>query len=93
LGVCVYLCQEVEIRIYFLLSFKFKYMITIQGLFDGKNIIALDKIPTSKKTKVFITFIEETDEGEEIRHFSAQTDSFAFWKSEEEDIYQDYLKK
>lgn len=29
---------------------------------------------------------------EEIRSLAAQTDSFLFWKDEQEDIYQDYLQ-
>lgn len=48
-------------------------------------------MPVSKKYKVIITFVEEIDETEEIRHLAAQTDSFKFWENEEEDIYQDYL--
>jgi hypothetical protein len=66
-------------------------MQTIEGLFDGKTFIPLEKIPVSKKYKVIITFVEEIDETEEIRNLSAQTDSFEFWKDEREDIYQDYL--
>ena len=68
-------------------------MQTIEGLFDGKTFIALEKIPVSKKYKVIITFVEEIDETEEIRNLSAQTDSFEFWEDEREDIYQDYLAR
>jgi len=66
-------------------------MQTIEGYFDGKIFIPLEKVPVSKKYKVIITFVEEIDETEEIRNLAAQTDSFKFWESEEEDIYQDYL--
>ncbi len=66
-------------------------MQTIEGLFDGKTFVALEKIPVSKKYKVIITFVEELDETEEIRNLSAQTDGFKFWEDEREDIYQDYL--
>ena len=66
-------------------------MQTIEGLFDGKTFIPLEKIPVTKKYKVIITFVEEIDEQEELRDLSAQTDSFGFWENEEEDIYQDYL--
>ena len=66
-------------------------MQTIEGLFDGKTFIPLEKVPVSKKYKVIITFVEEIDETEELRNLSAQTDSFKFWENEEEDIYQDYL--
>ena len=66
-------------------------MQTIEGLFDGEKFIALEKVPVSKKYKVIITFVEEIDETEEIRSFSAQTDGLKFWEDEREDIYQDYL--
>ena len=66
-------------------------MQTIEGLFDGKTFIPLEKVPVSKKYKVIITFVEEIDETEEIRNLSAQMDSFGFWEDEREDIYQDYL--
>lgn len=66
-------------------------MQTIEGIFDGKTFIPLEKVPVSKKYKVIITFVEEFDEDEEIRSLSAQTDSFGFWEDEREDLYQDYL--
>lgn len=66
-------------------------MKTIQGLFDGKKFVPLEKIPVSKKYKVIITFVEEIDETEEIRNLTAQTDGLEFWKDEREDIYQDYI--
>ena len=69
-------------------------MISINGIYNGKKFIPLDNFPKQKKYRVVITFIEEitTDEGEEIRNFSAQTDGLSFWKDEREDLYQDYLK-
>lgn len=66
-------------------------MQTIEGIFDGKNFVAVEKVPVSKKYKVIITFVEEIDETEELLNLSAQTDSFKFWEDEREDIYQDYL--
>lgn len=68
-------------------------MQAIEGVFDGKTFIALEKVPVSTKYKVIITFVEEIDESEEIRNLSAQTDSFKFWEDEREDIYQDYLAR
>jgi len=35
--------------------------------------------------------IEGTDEAEDIRNLSAQTDALEFWKDEREDFYQDFL--
>ncbi len=68
-------------------------MQTIQGLFDGKTFVALEKVPVSKKYKVIITFVEEIDETEEVRNLTAQTDGFGLWEDEGEDIYQDYLAR
>lgn len=66
-------------------------MLAIEGIYDGKNFIALEKFPAEKKFKVIITFVEEFDEAEELRDFSAQTETFEFWNNADEDIYQDFL--
>lgn len=42
--------------------------------------------------KVIITFVEEIDEPDEIREFSAQTEGLEFWHDVSEDLYQDYLQ-
>ena len=68
-------------------------MLAIKGIYDGKFILPLERFPKKKKYKVVITFIEELDDTDEIRDFSAQTTSFTFWKNPKEDIYQDYLTK
>lgn len=65
-------------------------MISVKGIYDGKNIQALEKLPTDKKYKVVITFLEEISEDEGLRIFSANTNSFKFWESSEEDLYQEY---
>lgn len=66
-------------------------MLAIEGIYDGKNFIPLEKFPVKKKFKVIITFVEEFDEAEELRDFTAQTNAFEFWENTEEDIYQDFL--
>lgn len=68
-------------------------MRAIKGIFDGENFIALENFPKKKKYKVVITFIEEIDNDEEIRSFSAQTNALSFWENEGEDLYQEYLVK
>jgi len=68
-------------------------MLAIKGIYDGKTIRPLERLPKDKKFKVVITFIEELDDVEQLRDFSAQTTSFAFWNNPKEDIYQDYLPK
>ena len=72
-------------------------MDTIRGVYDGEKIIATDKIPTRKKYKLIITFVEEIEDmgqpvDEEIRSFTAQTEGLSFWQNEREDLYQDYMK-
>ena len=67
-------------------------MQAVRGIFDGENIIATDQIPTRKKFKVIVTFVEEVVETDDNRDFAAQTDGLSFWHDEREDLYQDYLK-
>lgn len=67
-------------------------MVAIQGMFDGQAILPMEALPTRKKYRLIITFVEEiTDEEEEVRAFAASSDGFGFWESEEEDLYQDFL--
>ena len=66
-------------------------MIAIKGIFDGKTITALENIPVSKRSKVIITFLDANDEDEDMRNFTSQDEGFDFWKSDGEDLYQDYL--
>lgn len=68
-------------------------MLAIKGIFDGKNFIPLEKLPTNKKFKVVITFLEEIEEESEVRNAYSQTDSFSFWSDSKEDIYSDFAKK
>ncbi len=67
-------------------------MLAVEGIYDGKHFIVLDKVPFSKTYKVIITFVEEIDEPAEARDFTARTDALAFWHDEREDLYQDYLQ-
>lgn len=67
-------------------------MLALEGVYDGKHFIVKEKVPFSKTYKVIITFVEEIDEPDEIREFSAQTRGLEFWEDEREDLYQDYLQ-
>jgi hypothetical protein len=68
-------------------------MFALNGIYDGKLVKLLDSPLNNKRYKVIVTFVEEIDlEDEEIRQFYAQPDGFDFWKCEEEDLYQDYIK-
>lgn len=68
-------------------------MLAIPGIYDGKSILPLEAIPTQRKYKIIITFVEEITEDEDIRAFVAQPDTFEFWENEAEDLYQDFLPK
>ena len=68
-------------------------MISIKAVYNGKDFIPLEDFPKDKKYNVVITFIEEVQEEEKLRYFSAQTEALTFWKVKEEDLYQDYLPK
>ncbi len=68
-------------------------MLTVEGIYDGKNFVALEGFPKEKRFKVMITFVEELDESEELRDFSANNDSFEFWTDSREDLYQDFLNE
>ena len=68
-------------------------MLAVEGIYDGKQFLVLEKVPFRKSYKVIITFVEEIDEPDEMREFSAQTEGLDFWLDEREDLYQDYLQK
>lgn len=48
---------------------------------------------TFKDKTVEIIISDELNDSESIRRYTADEDSFKFWMAEEEDHYQDYLKK
>ena len=66
-------------------------MLTVKGVYNGTDFLVLEKFPKNKNFKVMITFVEEIDEKEKIRQFSAQTEGLDFWNDERENIYQDFL--
>ena len=54
----------------------------------------LNSIKAAFKDKtVEIVVSDEINESETIRSYIADEDSFKFWMVEEENLYQDYLKK
>lgn len=69
-------------------------MLSVKGVYDGKNILPIEKLKEKKRYKVIITFVEEIKGNQEIntlREFASQTKALDFWKDSKEDIYQDYL--
>jgi hypothetical protein len=67
-------------------------METIEGYYDGNQIVPLAKIQDHRHRRVSITLFEELTEEEEIRLAASHSDAFEFWNDPREDIYQDYLK-
>ncbi|MEO6329330.1 MAG: hypothetical protein ABIO55_10370 [Ginsengibacter sp.] len=67
-------------------------MLSVKGIYDGENIKLLEKPEHITPGKVIITFIENETEIDNLREYTTDEDSFNFW-NEEEDMYQDYLKK
>ncbi len=68
-------------------------MRSVKGIYDGEKIRLLEKVEQQKPCPVIITFIEEESDSEKLRSYPGDVDAFNFWRAEEEDLYQDYLKK
>ncbi|MBS4029059.1 MAG: hypothetical protein KGZ58_10545 [Ignavibacteriales bacterium] len=69
-------------------------MLAIKGIYDGKHILPLEKLPNKKKKyHVLITFVEEINDEENVRAFASHSNAFAFWEDTREDVYQDYIGK
>lgn len=69
-------------------------MIAAKGIFDGKQVRLLEEVKIEKPTKVIVTFLNESDEEEdipveEIRRLAEQGKAFDFLNDTEEDIYTD----
>ncbi len=56
------------------------------------SVNLLDSIKVAFKDKVVEIVVSDEVNNENVRTY-ADEDSFKFWMVEEEDIYQDYLKK
>lgn len=68
-------------------------MIAEHGIYDGKSVKLLGKLPGKKKYNVIVTFVEELESTDtSLRKFSAQTQGLDFWKDPREDVYRDYKK-
>ncbi len=68
-------------------------MRSVKGIYDGEKINLLEKVEQQKPCKVIVTFMEDEADIEHLRQYPADEDAFDSWKVEEEDLYQDYLKK
>jgi len=68
-------------------------MLAIKGIYDGKNIKALEPIPTQKRTEVIITFLDNIEKRKNDKDWrnlrgsaKGQGLSAALLKSREEDL-------
>jgi hypothetical protein len=70
-------------------------MLSVKGIYEEGKVKLLEKIQARKRSKVIITFIDDSDlsEDEKLREFSSTGDGLAFWNSDAENIYQDYIPK
>ena len=68
-------------------------MLSIKGIYDGTTLKLLEAVNLRSPKKVIVTFVDDLDDGEQVREYVAQTNSFSFWSEPAEDLYQDYLKK
>ena len=66
------------------------YRLHINELTD--ELISSIKTVFKDKT-IEIVVSDELTETETLRKYTSDEDSFKFWMAEEEDLYQDYLKK
>ena len=67
-------------------------MQSVKGIYTNGKIELLEDVDIKKTCKVIVTFVEE-DDVQQLRNYAADSDAFGFWTANEEDLYQDYLKK
>ncbi len=73
--------------------FQNYYMRSVKGIYDGEKVQLLEMPLQQKPGKVIVTFVEEDTSIENFREHPADEEAFDFWKVEEEDLYQDYVKQ
>jgi hypothetical protein len=59
-------------------------MITINGIYDGMNIVPSERVPAHVSSKVKITFVESSPEPEMEEIVSSL--NFNFWGNEREEL-------
>jgi predicted DNA-binding antitoxin AbrB/MazE fold protein len=69
-------------------------MLTVRGIYENGEVKLLDKVPASSKQKVLITFIEDEDDTTRTHSLNQTSQEFRdYLSNEQEELYQDYLKK
>jgi cobalamin biosynthesis Co2+ chelatase CbiK len=67
-------------------------MLSIQGLYDGKELKIFDAIQIDSPKKVIITFLDDPSEDistQELHQIIDEGGAFDFLNDEQEDIYSD----
>lgn len=67
-------------------------MLSVKGIFDGKNLKLLEKVNISKPRKVIITFLDDEEShitNDELLYVAEKGGAFNFLNDSEEDIYTD----
>lgn len=68
-------------------------MLSIKGIYNGENIILLEKVNIKKTVSVIVTFLED-DSNKDFYELADKNPSFNFLKEPQEDIYSEKdLKK
>jgi len=67
-------------------------MLSIKGIYDGKNLELLDKVEVNKPRKVIVTFLDEDEAditNDELLYVAEKGKAFDFLNDMDEDIYTD----
>ncbi|TAF77877.1 MAG: hypothetical protein EAZ53_01110 [Bacteroidetes bacterium] len=69
-------------------------MLSIKGFYESGRFLATENFSSNKRHKIIITILDEESEIEkdDIRNFAYSSNSFDFWKSDDENLYQEYIK-
>jgi len=68
-------------------------ILTIEGIYDGKNIVPLTNINIKNKRRIIITFLEKIEEKDEFKDLKLQSEKVfnKLWENEDDDIWASYL--
>ena len=67
-------------------------MLSIKGIYDGKQLKLAEKIKIRSPKKVIVTFLDAVEDelsSEELHQFAQKGGAFDFLNNKEEDIYTD----
>ncbi|MBC8182149.1 hypothetical protein H8E88_13630 [candidate division KSB1 bacterium] len=68
-------------------------LLSIEGFYDGKNIIPLERINVKNKRRIIITFLEKIEEKDDFKNLKLHSEKVfnKLWKDENENIWASYL--